>query len=72
MLVQKITSFTAPPVWEGHWRNAVHKYLPYQVLENNSRYNGWVEISIDVPGEKVVLHKVAISKEANKIIKAGV
>ncbi|KAA9038367.1 hypothetical protein FW778_12400 [Ginsengibacter hankyongi] len=57
---------------EGHWKNAVHKYLPYQVVENGNCYNGWMELSIDVPGEKVVLRNTAISKEANKIIKAGV
>ena len=72
MLVQKITSFTAPPMWEGHWKNAVHKYLPYKVVENSNRYNGWVEISIDIPGEKVVVHQAAISRVPNKIIKAGV
>lgn len=70
MLVQKVISFSAP-VWEGHWKNAIHKYLPYQVVENGKRYNGWVELSADIPGEKIVLHNAAISKEMDKIVKAG-
>jgi len=71
LLVQKIISFTVPPVWEGHWRNASHKYLPYQVIVNGKRYNGWVELSVDITNEKIILHYAAISKEPDKIVKAG-
>ena len=71
LLVQKIISFIVPPVWEGHWKNAVYKYLPYQVVVNGKRYNGWVELSVDIAGEKILLHKAAISKEPNKIVKVG-
>jgi len=34
-------------------------------------YNGWVEISSDIAGEKMLLHKAALSKEPNAIIQAG-
>ena len=71
LLVQKVISFTAPPVWEGHWKTAVHKYLPYQVVADEKIYNGWVELSVDIAHEKIVLHKAAICKEANKSVKAG-
>ncbi|HPH86650.1 MAG TPA: hypothetical protein PLC48_14365 [Ferruginibacter sp.] len=71
MLVQKITSFTEPPVWEGHWKNAIHKFLPFQVADSGKLYNGWVEISSDIAGEKMLLHKAALSKEPNAIIQAG-
>ena len=71
LLVQKVISFTAPPVWEGHWKTAVHKYLPYQLVVDEKIYNGWVELSVDIPHEKIVLHKAAICKEANKTVKAG-
>jgi hypothetical protein len=71
LLVQKIISFNEPPVWDGHWKNAVHKYLPYQVVENNKLYNGWIELTVDTAGEKVIVHKAAISKEPGKIVKAG-
>lgn len=71
LLVQKVISFTSPPLWEGHWKNAAHKFLPYQVIENDKGYNGWVELSADIAGEKIVLHNAAVSKEPNKIVKAG-
>jgi len=72
MLVQKITSFTQPPLWEGHWKNAVHQYIPYQIVVASKIYSGWFEISVDTLHEKLVLHKAALSKEAGKIIKAGI
>ena len=71
LLVQKVISFTAPPAWEGHWKNASHRYLPYQLIINEKTYNGWVELSVDIVHEKIVLHKAAICKEPNKTIKAG-
>jgi hypothetical protein len=71
ILVQKITSVTQPVFWDGHWKNATHKYLPYQVMVDNKRYNGWVELSVDITAGKLVLHKAAVSKEADRIIKAG-
>ena len=71
VLVQKIIYFNHSPVWEGNWKNAVHKYVPYQVINNNLRYNGWVELSVDVAGERVILYKAAVCKEANKVVTAG-
>lgn len=71
LLVQKIISFNALPVWEGPWKNAFHKYLPYQVMDNMKRYNGWVELGVDVEGEKINLHKAAICKEAYKVIRTS-
>jgi hypothetical protein len=72
MLFQKITSFTQPPVWEGHWKDAVRKYIPYQLLDADKIYCGWLEVSADIPNERLLLHKAAISKEPNKAIKAGI
>jgi len=71
LLVQKITSFNAPVRWEGRWKNVSHKYMPYQLLKNNDRYNGWIEISVDIANGKVIVHRAAISKEPNRAIKAG-
>lgn len=71
VLIQKITSLTQPPFWRGRWLEAVHNYIPFQIVENGSRYNGWVDISVDVPGEKIILHKLAVSTEANRVVKAG-
>lgn len=71
ILVQKTISLAEPPLWDGHWKNAEHKYLPFQVFVNSKVYNGWVELSVDIAGEKIILHKAALSKEPDKIVKAG-
>ncbi|MGC4103774.1 hypothetical protein [Ferruginibacter sp.] len=71
VLVQKISSLTQPAFWEGHWKNASHRYLPYQVVKGDKLYNGWVELSVDTINEKLLLHRAAISKEAGKAVKAG-
>ncbi len=71
VLVQKVISGTSPDRWEGHWKNAVHKYLPCQVAVNDQRYNGWVELTVDTARERIILHRAALSKEANKTVRAG-
>jgi hypothetical protein len=71
VLVQKIISVAAPVRWEGLWKDAVHKFLPYQAVMDNKRYNGWVELSVDITGERVVLHKASISEEAERSVIAG-
>jgi hypothetical protein len=57
--------------WRGNWLDREKKYLPFQFLQNNKRYNGWVELTADKTGERLVLHRMAISKEAEKEVKAG-
>ncbi len=65
LLVQKvITSETN--FWEGDWKNASHRFVPLQVAKGNTLYNGWVEISFSQAAEKMILHKAAISNEANR------
>ncbi|MBL0357102.1 MAG: hypothetical protein IPP72_09540 [Chitinophagaceae bacterium] len=71
MMIQRIENMNGAIIWEGHWKDAVKKYLPFQLIKNNQRYNGWVELSVDVLQEKIVLHKIAVSKEAEREIKAG-
>jgi len=71
MLVQKNTSLMQDPFWTGHWKNALNKYLPYQMIVDGKKYNGWIELSVDIIQEKIVLHKAAISKVANVNVKAG-
>jgi len=46
--------------------------LPVQVLVNNQRFNGWVELSFDMSAEKIILHKAAISKLPERGVIAGV
>jgi hypothetical protein len=58
--------------WDGLWKNADHKYLPIQVEKNQKLYHGWVELSFNTAEEKLILHKSAISTEADRTVKAGV
>jgi hypothetical protein len=70
-LALKNTGEHKPPYWEGSWKQVSHKYLAVQVVKQDRRYNGWIEISFDTVAEKLVLHKAAICKEAEKSIIAG-
>lgn len=71
MLVQKITSYTSS-YWDGNWKGAVKQYLPIQVIKNNLRYNGWVELTVDTGNAAIILHRAAISKQAEVAVVAGV
>lgn len=70
-LTQKVIGMTAPPFWEGEWKNANHHFIPVQVNKNGSIFNGWVEVSFNMNEEKLILHKAAISLNAGAEIKAG-
>lgn len=71
ILAERQEDLTGNISWNGNWLQASHKYLPFQVLKNNGRYNGWIELSVDNTAEEVILHRGAISLEAEKSIKAG-
>jgi hypothetical protein len=70
-LAQKVMSETQPPYWEGNWRNANHKFFPYQFIRDGKKYCGWIEMSFDMQQEKLVLHRSATSTVADVDIKAG-
>jgi hypothetical protein len=57
--------------WSGRWTNANHKYLPIQIEREGKLFHGWIELSFDKTGEKVILHKAALSKSPNVSIRAG-
>lgn len=71
MLVQKITGYTNS-YWDGNWKGAVKQYLPVQVIKNNLKYNGWVELTVDTSNAAIILHRAAISKQAEVAVVAGV
>ena len=71
LLTQQIININIPPYWDGDWKEATHRFIPFQIKRNNDLYNGWVEVSFSITNEKLTLHKAAISKEANKAIRAG-
>ncbi len=70
-LAEKIIGMNAPPFWQGPWKDESHKYLAIQIVKNNQRYNGWIELSFDTATDTLYLHKAAISTEAEKEVKAG-
>ncbi len=57
--------------WNGNWLGAEKKYLPFQFYQNNKRYNGWIELTANSNLNKLVLHRIAISKQAEVEIIAG-
>lgn len=71
VLVERWENTAGEISWFGNWKAAVKKYLPFQININNKRHIGWVELSIDIANQKVVLHKAAYTKEPEKAIKAG-
>jgi hypothetical protein len=71
LLAEKITPETGATFWQGAWKDISNKYLPLQLRSNNVVYNGWIELSMDKAAERLILHKVAISTEAGKDVKAG-
>lgn len=73
ILVQRVETADGAISWNGHWKEAVKKYLPFQLISVNTsqRYAGWVELTVQVAEEKIVLHRMALSRVAEKRIRAG-
>jgi hypothetical protein len=70
LLTQKIIS-DGGNTWLGLWKNADHKYLPFQIVKDNNLFHGWIELSMNTVTGKLILHRSGISTEANKEVKAG-
>lgn len=70
-LVERWENIAGDINWYGNWKGAVKKYLPFQMNINNHRHNGWLELTVDVTNQKIVLHKAAYTKLPEKEIKAG-
>jgi hypothetical protein len=71
LLVEKVIGMVNPPYWRGSWNNMKNKFFSLQIKKNGLRYNGWIEMSFDTQGERLILHRAAICKEAEKEVKAG-
>jgi len=71
VLVQKTITMMLPPYWEGDWKESSHRYIPVQIIKPDGLYNGWVEVSFNTATEKLILHRSAVSLEANKEVFAG-
>jgi len=72
ILAQKITPATGAASWDGEWKNASHHFLPVKITRKNGDIHvGWVELSMDIASEKIILHRAAISIEPDKNVRAG-
>jgi hypothetical protein len=73
ILVQRVEHADGAITWNGHWKEAVKKYLPFQLINENTnqRYAGWVELTVQLAEEKIILHRMALSRVAEKRIRAG-
>lgn len=72
ILMERNEFATGTIIWRGNWIDRANKYLPFQIIKNNQRYNGWIELTADKAGERLILHRIAISKYPEKEVKAGV
>ena len=70
-LIEKDIFMNGNIVWRGPLLGAVKSYIPFQVEQDGAQYNGWVELSDDRFHERIIIHRAAISKEADKKIYAG-
>jgi len=70
-LIERVENLAGTIIWRGNWRTAAKNYLPVQVLKNEERFNGWVELTVDIANEKIILHRTAISIHPEKNIRVG-
>lgn len=70
-LVERWEDMSGDISWHGNWKYATKKYLPFQMIINNRPHCGWMELSIDVNQQKVILHKAAYAKQPEVAVRAG-
>jgi len=71
ILAQKIIKENVPDAWLGNWKDKSHQYIVLRVDQHNEPYYGWIELSFDMQGEKIVLHRAGLCKESGREIRAG-
>jgi hypothetical protein len=71
ILAQKIIKENIPDTWFGNWKDKSHQYIVVRVDQQSEPHYGWLELSFDIPGEKIVLHRAGLCKEAGREINAG-
>ena len=42
-----------------------------KLKKNDLEYFGWIELSIDQLESKLIVHRIALSTEAGKVVKTG-
>lgn len=70
-LAEKLMFASGEISWDGLWKSARHKFIPLHIKSSGQVFFGWIEVSFDRAGEKLILHRAAISREAGKEVVAG-
>lgn len=71
VLIERIEDVQGRKTWQGNWKNKTRQFLPFHYTIQNKRLTGWVEISADIAAEKLIMHRMAISKKTDQQVKAG-
>jgi hypothetical protein len=71
VLVERVEDIASRIQWNGSFRAANRHYLPIQKVRNGLRYNGWVEISADTAGQRLILHRAAFARTGERPVVAG-
>jgi len=71
IMAQKVTPQAGAAYWQGEWKDASHHYLPVTIAKDGYIHTGWIELSLDIASEKLILHKAAYSLEPDKSSSAG-
>ena len=71
-MAEKVTPAAGATYWQGEWKDASRHFLPIKVtMKSGKVHTGWIELSMDITNEKMILHKAAISLEPDKNVRAG-
>lgn len=68
ILVEKVIPLSGNIFWKGEWRDVSHMFMAFAVEKNEKRYYGWLELSFSKEKEAVILHRSAISSQAETSI----
>ncbi|RFS20530.1 hypothetical protein DVR12_18360 [Chitinophaga silvatica] len=71
VIAQKIMPLSGDDYWEGEWKSANHQFIGIQLLRNQHKINGWIEISFNQATEKLILHRAAICQTPDVTVYAG-
>lgn len=71
ILMERVEDIASRIQWNGSFRDADRHYLPIQQVRNGLRYNGWVELSADTAGQRLILHRAAIARTGERPVVAG-
>ena len=71
VLAQKVIREGVPDSWLGNWKDKSHQYIVLRVDQQGQPFYGWLELSFDMEGERIILHRAALCKESGREVRAG-